>query len=111
MMSKLRVLIGVFAIAAVRLVGIGSAYADGPGGTIPNTFFTQLPGVAPTTPVRYAPAPAVRTDGQATVAYVAQSHRGTWLFAPHDGGGANDQFNSRTEIDGEACTARASFVQ
>ena len=79
---------GVSAIAAVGLASIGSAYADGPGGTIPNTFFTQLPGVAPTTPVRNVPA--VRTDGQATVASVAQSHRGTWLFAPHDGGGAND---------------------
>ena len=87
-MSKLRILMGVSAIAAVGLASIGSAYADGPGGTIPNTFFTQLPGVAPTTPVRNVPA--VRTDGQATVAYVAQSHRGTWLFAPHDGGGAND---------------------
>ena len=89
-MSKLRILMGISAIAAVGLASIGSAYADGPGGTIPNTFFTQLPGVAPTTPVRYAPAPAVRTDGQATVTYVAQSNRGTWLFPPHDGGGAND---------------------
>jgi hypothetical protein len=35
MMSKLKVLIGVSAIAAVGLGGIGSAYADGPGGTFP----------------------------------------------------------------------------
>ena len=46
-MSKLGMLMRVSAIAAVGLAGIGSAYADGPGGTIPNTFFTQLPGVAP----------------------------------------------------------------
>ena len=87
-MSKLRILMGVSAIAAVGLASIGSAYADGPGGTIPNTFFTQLPGVAPTTPVRNVPA--VRTDGQVTQAYVAHSNRGTWLFPPEDGGGANN---------------------
>jgi hypothetical protein len=87
-MSKLRILMGISAIAAVGLASIGSAYADGPGGAIPNTFFTQLPGVAPTTPVRSVPT--VRTDGQATLTYVTQSNRGTWLFPPHDGGGAND---------------------
>jgi hypothetical protein len=83
MMSKLRVLIGVFAIAAVRLVGIGSAYADGPGGTIPNTFFTQLPGVAPTTPVRKVPAIGT-VPGQGPQAYVTQSNNGTSVFPPHD---------------------------
>ena len=87
-MSKLKILMGISAIAAVGLASIGSAYADGPGGTIPNTFFTQLPGVAPTTPVRNVPA--VRTDGQVTQAFAAQSNRGTWLFPPEDGGGANN---------------------
>ena len=81
---------GVSAVAAVGLASIGAAYADGPGGTIPNTFFTQLPGVAPTTPVRYAPAVATARNGQVAQAYVTQSNRGTWLFSPQDGGGANN---------------------
>ena len=34
------------AIAILGVVGIGSAYAgDGGGGSAPNTFFTELPGV------------------------------------------------------------------
>jgi hypothetical protein len=79
---------GVSAIAVAGLAGIGSAYADGPGGTLPNTFFTQLPGVAPTLPVRHAPATV--QDGPVTQAYAAQSNRGTWLFQAQDGGGANN---------------------
>ena len=89
-MSKLRILLRVSVIAAVGLAGIGAAYADGPGGTIPNTFFTQLPGVAPTTPRQNIPVTGTAQNGQATLAYVAQSNRGTWLFPPHDGGGSND---------------------
>ena len=89
-MRKLRILMEVSAIAAVGLASIGSAYADGPGGTIPNTFFTQLPGVAPTTPGLRAPAVAATQSGQPAAAYATQSNRGTWLFPPHDRGGAND---------------------
>jgi hypothetical protein len=83
-MTKLRILIGVSAIAAVGLTGIGAAYADGPGGTIPNTFFTQLPGVAPTTPVRKVPAIGT-VPGQGPQAYVTHSNNGTSVFPPHDG--------------------------
>ena len=36
-----------------------------------------------TATVMAAPAPTGH------LAYVTQSTRGTWLFAPHDGGGAN----------------------
>ena len=89
-MSKLGMLMRVSAIAAVGLAGIGSAYADGPGGTLPNTFFTQLPGVAPTLPVRHVPAIGTVQDGQVTQAFAAQSNRGTWLFQAQDGGGANN---------------------
>jgi hypothetical protein len=38
----------LLAAAAVLTLGVGAAYADGggeEGGTIPNTFFTELPGV------------------------------------------------------------------
>ena len=38
----------LLAASAALSLGIGSAYADSSGGTIPNTFFTQLPGVTPT---------------------------------------------------------------
>jgi hypothetical protein len=59
----------------------GSAYADGPGGTIPNTSS----GVTAKTPAKNV---AMMQDGQTVHAYVSQSSRGTWLFQPHDGGGA-----------------------
>ena len=34
----------ILATAAVLGIGIGSAYADSEGGTVPNNWFTQLPG-------------------------------------------------------------------
>jgi hypothetical protein len=92
-MSKLRILrlLGISAIAAVSLASTGSADADG-GSIIPNTFFTQLPGVATTVPAQNASAIGMaQKNGQATGAYVTQSNRGTWLFPPNQtGGGAND---------------------
>jgi hypothetical protein len=77
----------LLAAAAALSLGIGSAYADSnsSGGTIPNTFFTQLPGVTPTLPAQNVPAAATTTGGPH--AYVTQSGRGTWLFPPHDGNG------------------------
>ena len=77
----------LLAAAAALSLGIGSAYADSVGGTIPNTFFTQLPGVSPTLPAQHVPA-AARAQG-GSHAFVTQSGRGTWLFPPHDGGGGN----------------------
>jgi hypothetical protein len=77
----------LLAAAAALSLGIGSASADSIGGTIPNTFFTQLPGVSPSLP---APkVPAAGTAQNRAHAYVTQSGRGTWLFPPHDGGGNN----------------------
>ena len=73
----------IFAAVAALSLGIGSAYAQSTGGTIPNTFFTQLPGVTATTPAQNV---ATTQDGQAVHAYVTQSSRGTWLFAPNQGG-------------------------
>ena len=57
---------------------IGTAYADSSGGTTPNTFFNQLPGVAEKPPVQNVPAAATTPDG--THAYVTQSSHGTWLY-------------------------------
>jgi hypothetical protein len=72
------------AIVALSIgASIGSAYADSSGGTIPNTSFTQLPGVSPTLP---APNAAAATAQAGTHAYVTQSGHGTWLFPPHQGG-------------------------
>jgi hypothetical protein len=77
----------IIAAAAALSLGIGSGFADSTGGTIANTFFTQLPGVAPTLPAQNVPAAATALGGPH--AYVTQSGRGTWLFPPNDGGGAN----------------------
>jgi hypothetical protein len=77
----------LLAAAAAFTLGIGSAYADSSGGTIANTFFTQLPGVTPTLPAQNVPAAATAQGGPHT--YVTQSGRGTWLFRPHEGGGNN----------------------
>jgi hypothetical protein len=77
----------IVAAAATLSLGIGSAYADSSGGTIANTFFTQLPGVTPTLPPQNVPAAGMAQGGPH--AYVTQSGRGTWLFPPQDGGGTN----------------------
>ena len=74
------------AIAAVSLASIGSAYADSVGGDNPITFFTQLPGVTAKAPVQSAPAIGTAQNGQAAQAYMTQSNRGTWLFAPNQTG-------------------------
>jgi hypothetical protein len=80
----------IFAAVAALSLGIGSAYAE-TGGTIPNTFFTQLPGVTAKTPAQNVPAAATTQDGRAVDAYVTQSSRGTWLFAPsQNGDGTNN---------------------
>jgi hypothetical protein len=73
------------AIVALSIgASIGTAYAQSSGGTIPNTFFNQLPGVAEKPPVQNVPAAATTPDG--THAYVTQSRHGTWLFQGSHGG-------------------------
>ena len=64
------------AIAALSIASITPAIAGEGEGAV------QAP-VQNTTTVMAAPAPTGH------VAYVTQSSRGTWLFAPHDGAGAN----------------------
>lgn len=72
------------AIAILSIASIGTAYADSSGGTIPNTFFNQLPGVAEKPSVQNVPAAATTPDG--THAYVTQSSHGTWLYQGSHGG-------------------------
>jgi hypothetical protein len=68
--------------AAVLSLGIGSAYA-GDGGTVANTWFTELPGVVAQAPVQSAPSVATAHNDPATHAYVGNSNRGTQLIAPN----------------------------
>ena len=47
------------------------------------------PGFLAHAPVQNAPAVATAQNGHAVHAYVANSSRGTWLFAPNQNGGGN----------------------
>jgi hypothetical protein len=76
------------AIAALSFATIGSAIAsEGDGGTVANSFFTELPGVIAQAPVQNAPPVATAQNGQAIHTYVTQSSHGTWLFQPYQGNG------------------------
>ena len=77
----------LLAAAAALSLGIGSAYADSEGGQYATTQFTSIPGFQ--APAQNAPAIATAQNGQAVHTYVTQSSHGTWLFPPHQGGGAN----------------------
>jgi hypothetical protein len=72
-------------ITAASIASIAPAYAGDGDGAIADTRFTSIPGVSAQAPegnVGAGTAHAIR-------AYVTQSSRGTWLFPPRDGGGAN----------------------
>ena len=77
------------AIAAASFASIGTAYADSEGGPNANTQFTETPGFLAQAPAQTAPAVATAQTGKPVQVYTTQSNRGTWLFAPQDGGGAN----------------------
>ena len=77
----------LLAAAAALSLGIGSAYADSGDGLVPNTLFTEIPGVIAQAPVQNAPAIATAQSGQAIHAYVANSNSGTWLFQPNQNQG------------------------
>jgi hypothetical protein len=74
------------AIAILGVVGIGSAYAgDGGGGSAPNTFFTELPGVIAHPPGQ-VPDYAGLPHGRTTQSYANQF---PWLPAPVGRNGVN----------------------
>jgi hypothetical protein len=80
------------AIASLSFASIGSAIAsEGDGGTVANSFFTELPGVIAQAPVQNAPPVATAQNGQAVRAYVANSSRGTWLYQANPNGGGGNQ--------------------
>jgi hypothetical protein len=77
----------LLAAAAALSLGVGSAYADSGDGLVPNTLFTEIPGVIAQAPVQNAPIVATAQNGQAIHAYVANSNSGTWLFQPNQNQG------------------------
>ena len=79
----------MLAAAAVLTLGMGAAFAS-EGGPVANTQFTEIPGVIAQSPVQNAPSVATAQSGQPMQVYATQSSHGTWLFAPQDGGGANN---------------------
>ena len=80
----------IVAAASLLSISIGSAYAGEGQGTIPNTFFTELPGVVAQAPVQRAPHAATASQNAApTHMYVSHSATGTWLFPPNPNQGGN----------------------
>jgi hypothetical protein len=75
--------------AAAFSVGVGSAYASETS-DIPNTFFTELPGVIAQAPAQNIPSVATAQSGEATHVYVTSSSHGTWLQNSHGEGGSNN---------------------
>jgi hypothetical protein len=74
------------AMAAVSIGGIGPAHAG--EGIVAHAPLAESLGVATGAPVQGTAWAA--QDGTLIRVYVANSARGTWLFAPHqDGGGTN----------------------
>jgi hypothetical protein len=72
------------AIAILSIASFGTAYADSVGGTLPITFFNQLPSAEKPPMMQNVPAAATAQDG--AHAYVTQSRHGTWLYGSSHGG-------------------------
>ena len=73
--------------AAALTLSMGAAFAN-EGGPVANSQFTEILGVIAQAQVQN-PDVATAQNGQVQV-YATQSGHGTWLFAPQDGGGANN---------------------
>jgi hypothetical protein len=71
----------LLAAAAALSLGGSAAYADGDQGTIPNTFFTELPGVVAQAPGQNVPWTAGDRTRQQGQTYSQATH-GPWLFPP-----------------------------
>ena len=74
------------AMMALSIASIGPAFAESEGGPVANTQFTSTRFYLAQAPVQQAPATAVAQNGQAMHSFVANSNRGTWLFAPNPNG-------------------------
>jgi len=80
----------LLAAAAVLSLSVGAAFAESEGGPAANTQFASIHGYLAEAAAQQTPSVATAQSGQVTHSYVANSNRGTWLFAPSDGGGANN---------------------
>jgi hypothetical protein len=79
----------LFAGVMMSLSVFGVAYADQGEGVVPNTRFTELPGVVGEAPA-VDPSAAMMGNTPSTGSYVTRSHPGTWVFPPNEtGGGPN----------------------
>jgi hypothetical protein len=82
----------ILATAAVLSLGVGSAFAGDGEGQVPNTLFTELPGVIAQAPVQQVPSAVAQgqTGKAPTATFVTRSQSsGTWLFPPNPNQGAN----------------------
>lgn len=75
--------------AVVTLSAFGVAYAGEGEGVVPNTQFTQLPGVVAEAPAQNAVPVMTAANARSPQYYFTRSNRGTWLFPPNEFGGGN----------------------
>jgi hypothetical protein len=82
----------LLAAGAALSLGVGSAYADSKGGTIPNNWFiTAVPGVAPSLPVRQAPSAVAANQNSGAIHVFVTGHGSTTsLFPPNRGSGGGN---------------------
>jgi hypothetical protein len=76
----------LLAAAAAFSFGVSPGYADDGDGPVPNTRFTEVPGVTAQAPVQNAPAVAAAQNGRMHT-YLTNSGRGTWLLPPNQNQG------------------------
>lgn len=67
------------AMVALSLAGIGTAYAGDGGDPVPNTQFTEIPGVLAQVQVQSNQAVAAAQNHSGTATYVTQQHT-SWVF-------------------------------
>jgi hypothetical protein len=72
----------LLAATAALSLSASAAYADGGQGTVPNTFFTELPGVVAQAPGQNAPWIARAPNGEQQGQTYSRSTHGPWLFPP-----------------------------
>jgi len=75
-------------LAGLVLAGFGvtAANAESEGGVVPNTYFTELPGVVSVAPAQAVPAQQAGTQNAGPLATFVTSHSNTtWQAPPSEG--------------------------
>ena len=66
--------------------GVNAANAESEGGVVPNTYFTELPGVVSAPPVQVVPARPAGAQNAGPLATFVTSHSNTiWQAPPSEG--------------------------